>query len=138
MKPHQWQALIEGMLEAVLLVDPIALRIMAANRTAHLLLQVPEGSLTGKAIVDLLAAPEDVFFWEDVAAGLSENIYSETLLQRSDKSIFQVQRRVSLVRIGNDSSIFVVAISDNTNQRRVEHELEKLIAELRATLESSQ
>ncbi|MFZ6771733.1 sensor domain-containing protein [Undibacterium sp. SXout7W] len=137
MKPHQWQALIEGMLEAVILVDPIPLRIMAANRTAHLLLQVPEGSLTGKAIVDLLAAPEDVFFWEDVAAGLSENIYSETLLQRSDKSIVQVQRRVSLVRIGNDSSIFVVAISDNTNQRRVEHELEKLIAELRATLEST-
>ena len=137
MKPHQWQALIEGMLEAVILVDPISLHIMAANRAAEQLLQVPEASLTGKAIVDLLAAPEDVFFWEDVAAGLSEQIYSETLLQRSDKTIVQVQRRVSLVRTGNDHSVFVVAISDNTNQRRVEHELEKLIAELRATLEST-
>ncbi|MDE2428632.1 MAG: PAS domain S-box protein, partial [Burkholderiales bacterium] len=137
MKHHQWQALIEGMLEAVILVDPIELRIMAANRSAHTLLMVPEESLNGKGIIELAAAPEDVFFWEDVAAGLSENIYSETMLQRADNSIVQVERRVTLVKVGMDSSIYVVAINDNTNQRQVENELEKLIAELRATLEST-
>jgi hypothetical protein len=35
MKAHQLQALIEGMLEAVILVDPITLRILAANRAVH-------------------------------------------------------------------------------------------------------
>ncbi|MBI3285383.1 MAG: EAL domain-containing protein [Burkholderiales bacterium] len=137
MKPHQWQALIEGMLEAVLLVDPIGLRILAANRSAHALLKLSEGSLNGTDVVDLAAAPEDLFFWEDVAAGLSEHIYSETLLQLNDGSTIQVERRVSLVRVGLDSSIFVVAIRDRSSQRQVESELEKLIAELRATLEST-
>ncbi|MES2040919.1 MAG: EAL domain-containing protein [Pseudomonadota bacterium] len=137
MKAHPWQSLIEGLLEAVILVDPIQLRIVAANKAIHRLLQVPPDSLFGKGIVDLAAAPEDLFFWEDVAAGLSENIHSETLLKRADGSIVQIERRVTLVRIGLDSSVYVVAINDHSNQRQVENELEKLIAELRATLEST-
>ncbi|BBB63729.1 histidine kinase [Undibacterium sp. KW1] len=137
MKAHPWQSLIEGLLEAVILVDPIQLRIVAANRAIHQLLQVPSGSLFGRGIVDLAAAPEDVFFWEDVAAGLSENIHSETLLKRADGSIVQIERRVTLLRMGLDSSVYVVAINDHSSQRQVENELEKLIAELRATLEST-
>ena len=137
MKPHQWQPLIEGMLEAVLLVDPIQLRILGANRSAHTLLRLPADSLMGTAVVDLAAAPEDLFFWEDAAAGLSDNIFSETLLQRQDGGTIQVERRVSLVKVGLDNSVYVVAIRDHTSQRQVENELEKLIAELRATLEST-
>ncbi|GGC96489.1 sensor domain-containing protein [Undibacterium terreum] len=137
MKPHQWQPLIEGMLEAVLLVDPIQLRILGANRSAHTLLRLPPDTLMGTAVVELAAAPEDLFFWEDVAAGLSDNIFSETLLQRQDGSTIQVERRVSLVKVGLDNSVYVVAIRDHTSQRQVENELEKLIAELRATLEST-
>ena len=137
MKAHPWQALIEGLLESIILVDPIQLRIVAANRSIHQLLKVAHNSLIGKAIVDLAAAPEDVFFWEDVAAGLSENICSETLLQRADGSVVQVERKVTLVRLSQDSSVYVVAINDHSSQRQVENELEKLIAELRATLEST-
>ncbi|MFZ6777552.1 sensor domain-containing protein [Undibacterium sp. Ji83W] len=137
MKAHPWQSLIEGLLEAVILVDPIQLRIVAANQAIHRLLQVPPDSLFGKGVVDLAVAPEDLFFWEDVAAGLSENIHSETLLKRADGSIVQIERRVTLVRMGLDSSVYVVAINDHSNQRQVENELEKLIAELRATLEST-
>jgi len=137
MKSHQLQSLIDGMLEAVILVDPIQLRILTANRTAHQLLKLAPGSLIGKGIVDIAAAPEDLFFWEDVAVGLTENIHSETLLQCADNSILQVERRVTLVNVGMDSSFYVVAISDRSNQRKVENELEKLIAELRGTLEST-
>ncbi|MBI3730519.1 MAG: EAL domain-containing protein [Burkholderiales bacterium] len=137
MKAHPWQSLIEGLLEAVILVDPIQLRIVAANKAIHRLLQVSPDSLFGKGIVDLTVAPEDLFFWEDVAAGLSENIHSETLLKRADGSIVQIERRVTLVRMGMDSSVYVVAINDHSSQRQVENELEKLIAELRATLEST-
>lgn len=137
MKTMHWQALIEGMLEGVLLVDPIQLHILAANRAAHDLLKLPALALNGKPVVDLAAAPEDLFFWEDVAAGLSDNIFSETLLQRQDGSTVQVERQVTLVRLGMDTSLYVVAIRDHTSQRQVENELEKLIAELRATLEST-
>jgi diguanylate cyclase (GGDEF)-like protein/PAS domain S-box-containing protein len=137
MKSPQWPALIEGMLEAVLLVDPLQLRIVAANRSAHDLLKLSENALLNKPVVELAAAPEDIFFWEDVAAGLSDNIFSETLLQRADGSIIQVERRVTLVRIDLNTSLFVLAIRDHSAQRQVENELEKLIAELRATLEST-
>jgi len=137
MKAHPWQSMIEGLLEAIILVDPIQLRIVAANQAMHHLLQLASGSLLGKGIIDLATAPEDVFFWEDVAAGLSENIHSETMLKRADGSIVQVDRRVTLVRVGLDSSVYLVAINDNSSQRQVENELEKLIAELRATLEST-
>jgi PAS domain S-box-containing protein len=125
------------MLEAVLLVDPIELRVVAANRSARQLLMLDASALMGKPVVELAAAPEDLFFWEDAAAGLSDNIFSETLLQRNDHSTVHVERRVSLVRMGLDNSVYVVAIRDHSNQRRVENELEKLIAELRATLEST-
>lgn len=134
---HAWEGLIEGMLEAVLLVEPVQLNVVAANRAAHKILGVPSHSLPGRSVVDLAAAPEDMFFWEDVAAGLSNNIYSETLLRRADGQAIHVMRRVSLVRFDNASSMYVVAIRDHTDQRQVESELEKLISELRATLEST-
>ena len=133
----QWEALIEGMLEGVLLVDPLQLQILAANRSVHKLLGLEANSLIGMPVVDLASSPEDMFFWEDVAAGLSNNIYSETLLKRADDSIVQVVRRVSLVRLDQATALYVVAIRDHTDQRHVETELEKLIAELRATLEST-
>jgi diguanylate cyclase (GGDEF)-like protein/PAS domain S-box-containing protein len=133
----QWQALIEGMLEAVLLVDPVQLRIIAANQSAHHLLELEEKSLIGTPVVDLAAAPEDIYFWEDVAAGLSDNIFSETLMRLPSGEAINVERQVTLIRLGGNTSIYVVAIRDHTGQRRIENELEKLIAELRATLEST-
>ena len=132
-----WEALIEGMLEAVLLVEPVQLTVVAANRAAHKLLGVPSHSLPGRSVIDLAAAPEDMFFWEDVAAGLSNNIYSETLLRREDGQAIHVMRRVTLARLDISTSMYVVAIRDHTDQRQVETELEKLISELRATLEST-
>ncbi len=137
MSTRQWEALIEGMLEGVLLVDPVQLHIVAANRAAHQLLGVAPQSLLDTPVVNLSAAPEDMFFWEDVAAGLSNNIYSETLFKRPDDSIIHVVRRVSLVHVDLDTSLFVLAIRDHSDQRQIATELEKLIAELRATLEST-
>ncbi|MBI3713673.1 MAG: EAL domain-containing protein [Burkholderiales bacterium] len=137
MSKGQWESLIEGMLEAVLLVDPVQLHVVAANRAAHLLLGLEPETLMDTPVVDLAASPEDMYFWEDVAAGLSNNIYSETLLRRFDQSVVHVMRRVTLIHLDADTALYVVAIRDHTDQRQVESELEKLIAELRATLEST-
>jgi len=137
MEHPSWLPLIEGMLEAVWLVDPINLRIVAANRAAESLLGVAPGFLAGTPAIDLAATPEDVFFWEDVAAGLADKIFSETLLLRQDGSTIQVERRVTRIQFGQEGPLFIVAIRDKSEQRRVENELEELIAELRATLEST-
>ncbi|MEW9900805.1 EAL domain-containing protein [Chitinivorax sp. PXF-14] len=136
MKANLLAPLLEGLLDAVWLVDPLELRILMANQAAESMLGVARGGLAGKAVIDLVSTPEDVFFWEDVAAGRSDQILSETMLNRPDGATLRVERRVSRMQVDHES-MYVVAIRDYSDQRRVENELEHLIAELRATLEST-
>ncbi|WP_342130001.1 sensor domain-containing protein [Hydrogenophaga sp. OTU3427] len=137
MKAIDWTPLIEGMLEAVWVVDPLSLRIVAVNQAACQLQALTRDEMIGRPVIEMTASPEDMFFWEDVAAGQSDHIQSETLLRRADGRAVQVERRVSRVRADDMLRFYVVGILDHSEQRRVEGELEKLVAELRATLEST-
>lgn len=132
-----WQALIDGLLEAVWLVEPRGLHIVAANRMAEELLGMPREHIVGRPVSDLAFTPEDLFFWEDTAAGQTSDLLSETLLRRQDGTLVTVLRRVSLVRTPTGPAFYVVGLSDQTQCRAVETEFEKLVAELRATLEST-
>lgn len=130
-------SIIEGLLEAVWLVDPITLRILAVNHAAADLLGLASEDLVGKPAIELTATPEDQFFWEDVASGLIDSIHSETLLRGADGIAVPVERRVSRVWPKVDRALYVVGLRDLRLQRRAEDELERLVAELRATLEST-
>ncbi|GIX36800.1 MAG: histidine kinase [Silanimonas sp.] len=131
------QALIESVLEAVWLVDAVDLRIVAVNRAAEELLGLPRTDIVGRPVVDFAFTSQDLFFWEDVAAGRSRAIRSETLVKRGDGEIRHVERRVNLVQIEGGSACFLVALVDRSEQRSAEQQLENIIAELRATLEST-
>jgi diguanylate cyclase (GGDEF)-like protein/PAS domain S-box-containing protein len=132
-----WQPLIEGLIEAVWLVDPFDLRIVTANHLAEDLLGITRETFVGQPVIDLAFTPEDIFFWEDVAAGQTDRLLSETLLRRHDQTLVTVLRRVSRVQCANGVAFYLVAIADQSERRAVEGELEKLVAELRATLEST-
>ena len=132
-----WPPLIEGLLESVLIVDGLDLRIRLVNSAAIRLLGMSRDSLIGQPVINLAASPEDQFFWEDVAAGLASDIFSETTLCRADGSIVKVDRRVSRVLLEHNTSFYLVGLFDQSKQHQVEEELEKLVAELRATLEST-
>ncbi|MDR3371347.1 EAL domain-containing protein [Rhodoferax sp.] len=132
-----WRPLLEGLLESVWLVNPVDLRILAVNQAACDLLGLQRQDMVGKPAIELTATPEDQFFWEDVASGLTENIHSETLLRGADGMAVAVERRVSLVWPEADRSVYLVGLRDLRRQRSTEDELEKLVAELRATLEST-
>ena len=132
-----WTPLIEGLLESVWLVDPVSLRILAVNQAACDLMGMGREALVGQPVIELAATPEDQFFWEDVAAGHVHGIHSETLLRCGDGVPFAVDRRVSRVWPEPDRAIYLVAVHDLRQQRRAENELETLVAELRATLEST-
>jgi len=136
-KPAAWGLLIDGLIEAVWLVDPVSLRILAVNRAAADLLGLTAEDLVGKPAIELTATPEDQFFWEDIAAGLVDGIHSETLLRGADGMAVPVERRVSRVWPETGCAVYVVGIRDLRQQRRTEDELESLVAELRATLEST-
>ncbi len=137
MSQPAWLPLIEGMIEAVWIVDAVDLRILAVNRNAAKMLDTTPSAMVGMPVVELASTPEDVYFWEDVAEGLSDHILSETLLLRPDGSTIPVERRVSRVTLGDAHSVYVVGIRDQTEEQRAEAELEKIVAELRATLEST-
>jgi len=137
MKRIAWGPLIEGLLESVWLVDPVDLRILAVNQAACHLLGMSKEAMLGKPVIELTATPEDQFFWEDVAAGLVDSIRSETLLRGADGVAVAVDRRVSRVWPEVDRAVYLVGIHDLRQQRQAENELEKLVAELRATLEST-
>jgi PAS domain S-box-containing protein len=122
------QRLIDGMLEAVWMVDPVGLRVLAANHAAHVLLGETDGALVGRPVIELAATPEDMVFWEDVAAGLSDRILSDSMVRRTDGSLVQVERRVSLLRLDPGHSVFLVCLRDRTEQRRAEDELERLVS----------
>ena len=137
MIPPAWQVLLAAMLEAVWLVDPLTLRIVAANPAACTLLDLTAEELVGKPVIELTATPEDQFFWEDVAAGLSSQIHSETMVRSNLGVPIAVERRVSRVPLDAGNSLFLVSLRDLRQQRRVEESHERLMAELRATLEST-
>ena len=132
-----WASLLEGMLEAVWLVDPKSLRILAVNQTAASLVGLPAASLVGLPAIDLTATPEDMFFWEDVAAGLTHRIHSDTMLRSADGDTIPVERKVSRVWLQDDEPVYVVGLRDLRPQKNTEDELENRMAELRATLEST-
>ena len=151
-----WQPLIEAMLHAVWLVDAQSLRIVAANRAAGMLLGMPLVELIGTEVLDLAATPEDLCFWGDVAGhvdgGRAQQIESETYVTRRDGTAAPVLRRVCRLHMadaaagaadsardgGADGALYCVALHDRSQQVRVERELELTVADLRATLESTQ
>ncbi len=137
MKRIAWNPLIDGLLESVWLVDPVDLCILTVNQAACDLIGLSKEMMVGKPVVELTATPEDQFFWEDVAAGLLDSIHSETLLRGADGLAVAVERRVSKVWAEADRAVYLVGIHDLRHQRRAENELERLVAELRATLEST-
>ncbi len=134
-------ALIEGLPDAVWLVDTAQLRVLVANAAAARLLGVPASELRGRSMVEMSSTPQDLCFWSEVADGLSEGIVSDTLVQRADGALLAVTRSVCRVALdgaeGPSEAVYVVALQDRSGERRAEEACDALLAELRATLEST-
>ena len=92
-----WPALIESMLDAVCLVEPEGLRIVAANATAGRLLGVEPAELVGRDMHAMAATPEDACFWDEVAAGAAAGIVSDSYVLADGGAVVPVSRRVSRV-----------------------------------------
>ena len=132
-----WASLVEALLEAAWVVDAVGLRIVAVNQAGADLVGLQREDLIGRPAVELAATPEDMFFWEDVAAGLGNHIRSETLVRGGDGVPVPVERSVRRVWLHTDAPGYLVALRDLRPQREAQEQLETLLAELRATLEST-
>ena len=132
------QPLIEGLLEAVWLVDAQTRRILCANRSAAVLQHMPVHDICGSLVTDLAVGPEDALYWDTLAQEQGpHSLQSETALRRSDGSTVQVLRRITPVLSEVDAPLYLVAMQDQSEQHATQQRLEHLLAELRATLEST-
>ena len=134
-----WLGLIDGLPDAVWLVDAGSLRIIVANQAAGRLFGVAPDALNGRAPLELSATAEDMVFWTEAAAGLADTIVSESQVSQVDGTLVPVTRRVSRVAPAGapGQAMYMVVFQDLRERQAVQRELEDRLAELRATLEST-
>jgi PAS domain S-box-containing protein len=132
-----WPVLIEAMLEAVCLVEPEGLRIVAANGAAGRLLGLHPSELVGRDMLATAPTPEDESFWQRVAdEGGCASILSDSYVTHARGKAVPVVRRVSKIEPAPGNALYVVALYDRSEQLRVEEAAAVSTAELAATLES--
>jgi diguanylate cyclase (GGDEF)-like protein/PAS domain S-box-containing protein len=131
------RSLIEGLLNAVLLIDTDKLTIVAANAPASALLGVDGSTLRSWYAMDLAATPEDAAFWQEAAQGVREGLESQTWVRRADGQLVPVHRRITHLRLSAERSLFMVVLHDRSQELHAETELADRISELTATLEST-
>ena len=133
-----WPALIESMLDAVCLVEPEGLRIVAANGAAGRLFGVAPAELVGRDMHATSATPEDEIFWREVGSTRERGagIVSASFVVGADGAAVPVVRRVSRIEPAPGTALYVVALHDRSEELRKERHGEAIVAQLAATLES--
>ena len=134
-QPYPW---MDGLQEAVWLVDERSLRILHANVAAQRLAGLPLATMVGASVLDLAATPQDQAYWSEPADVVAAGIHSHTSLLRADGMLVPVDRRVTRVASGAEAgTVFMLTMVDRSVQDATERELETLLSELRATLDSA-
>ena len=130
------EALLDGLCDAICLVDVAEQRVRWLNGAAAQWLGGSAEQYLGRPVGELLPMPEDLLFWASVAAGDSPQIDSHTCVRRDDGTLTAVLRQVRPVQWQGHSACLVL-LRDLSEQRRIECELEERVAEMAATLEST-
>ncbi|WP_457422290.1 putative bifunctional diguanylate cyclase/phosphodiesterase [Roseateles sp. P5_E7] len=135
--PSVISALLEGLPEPAWLVDGESLTVSVVNRAALRLLGLKPERALGQAPAMLCGSLEDEAFWQGAARDPFARIRSDTVLTHSDGQPRWVSRSISPIHTPEGDRYWLVLLHDQTRRRRAEAERETLLAELRATLEST-
>jgi diguanylate cyclase (GGDEF)-like protein/PAS domain S-box-containing protein len=144
-------ALLDGLLEAVFVVQGSDGRLLWANAEAARMVGLPLETVVGRVITEYFRAPEDACFWSEVRSGSQASLRSLTRVDRPDGAVRHVDRQVhpgTWALPASDSArpdasatapeqTWIISAVDVTERRNTEDELEQVAAELRATLEST-
>ncbi|WPB58551.1 EAL domain-containing protein [Xylophilus sp. GOD-11R] len=132
-------AWIDGLLEAVWIVEGPEFHVLATNAAAAQLTERSTAAMVGQPVTHLFTDPEDVFFWENAEHDRAAGLLSNTRLLRPDGTVLHVERRITPIAPAGqvDKPTWLVGVVDRSRQQKNEDELERLLAESRATLEST-
>ncbi|MCZ2495212.1 EAL domain-containing protein [Xylophilus sp. Kf1] len=132
-------AWIDGLLEAVWIVEATGCNVRVSNAAAERLMARSAASMAGLPVTDLFTDPEDAAFWMFASEDPLATLHSRTRLLRPDGTVMHVERRITRLPAadGAGPGEWLVGVVDCSQQQRNEDELERLLAESRATLEST-
>nr|WP_255719692.1 bifunctional diguanylate cyclase/phosphodiesterase [Pelomonas sp. P8] len=129
--------MLEGLPEPAWLVDGESMTVSAINRAALRLLGLKPERALGQLPAQLCGSLEDEAFWQGASRDPFARIRSDTVLTHSDGQPRWVSRAISPIHTPDGGHHWLVLLHDQTRRRRAEAERETLLAELRATLEST-
>lgn len=132
-----WHAVFNDLQEAVWVVDAASRTILFANTTAGSLVGLPAGDMVGEPVGRFAATPQDHWFWADTRSAVADGVGSLTALLTVDGQLVPVMRRVTNCTLPSAVSTFLVTMVDCSERQNTQRELELLLSELRATLDSA-
>ena len=134
-----WGCLLDGLPHAAWVAALGDGRVVAVNAAAVALLGRPRAALLGVHALDLANSPEDMAWWAGAAGGGAETLRSEALLAGADGSVRHALRSIGLIRNGDSGAPThaLVMLCDRNAEHAAQDESERLLAELRATLEAT-
>lgn len=131
------KAAFDGLQEAVCVVDAHTHRILFANACAGRLAGQLPGDLTGIPIEHLTATPEDQIFWGQEATLVAQGIHSMSSLRHMNGTLVPIERRVSPCTLHAPGDALLVTMLDRSAQQDSERQLESMVSQLQATLDSA-
>ena len=133
-----WCTFVHSLPDAAWVVDARTRRVVVANAAAERLLGRGAGALVGELADALIATPEDMAYWDEAAQGTAGTLQSDTTLYASDGRTVHVARSVRPLQArGGCAQHYTVVACDRSAWRLAEDEREQVVAELKATLEST-
>lgn len=131
-----WCQAFEWMTEAVWLVDPHSLTVAYSNSAAQRLVGLTGSRLQGSHVRDLATAPQDMYRWNDAAEVGWGQVTHTQVLHASGRAI-PVEQRIREIEDPQGGHWLLWTLLDRSEQDHNERELESLLVELRATLDSA-
>ena len=129
---------LDGLQEAVWVLDEASQHILQANACAERLTGLSAAAMRGRSVLDLVSTPQELAFWSEPVDVIAQGVSAHTSLLRADGSLVPVQRCVRRVPWGEGGSkVLLLTMLDRSLQETTERELETLLSELRATLDSA-
>jgi len=133
-----WCAFVHSLPDAAWIVDARTRRVVVANAAAERLLGRSAGALVGELADALIATPEDMAYWDEAALGTAGTLQSDTTLYAADGRTVHVARSVRPLQAQDGrAQHYTVVACDRSAWRLAEDEREQVVAELKATLEST-
>ncbi|WP_367065583.1 EAL domain-containing protein [Oryzisolibacter sp. LB2S] len=136
-----FEAIWNGLSLAAWLVDATTLQILQANDAAGQLVGRRSADMRGMLVLELAATPEDQIFWSQSGADIAAGIHSHSWVRNlRSGALVPVDRRVIAIDAPaspHATQCLLVTMQDRSEQEASRLELEALLSELRATLDSS-